>query len=121
MPTWLAIQWVLATTPNVPAISGRVVNMGLSSASAEGTAGSAAAVARDFALLTAERQPLRDDERLRGRALREKAEIHNTARARTERAPEECASARGRQKHFSSRRKRRVSVMWKNQVPNTYG
>ena len=27
MPTWLAIQCVLATTPNVPAISGRVVNM----------------------------------------------------------------------------------------------
>src|ERR1700733_4956573 len=27
MPAWLAIQWVLATTPNVPAISGRVVNM----------------------------------------------------------------------------------------------
>src|SRR5580692_9311832 len=27
IPTWLAIQWVLATTPNVPAISGRVVNM----------------------------------------------------------------------------------------------
>ena len=27
MPTWLASQCVLATTPNVPAISGRVVNM----------------------------------------------------------------------------------------------
>ena len=27
MPVWLAIQWVVATTPNVPAISGRVVNM----------------------------------------------------------------------------------------------
>jgi hypothetical protein len=30
MPTWLAIQCVLATTPNVPAISGRVVNMRVS-------------------------------------------------------------------------------------------
>ena len=27
MPAWLAIQCVVATTPNVPAISGRVVNM----------------------------------------------------------------------------------------------
>jgi hypothetical protein len=27
MPTWLANQCVLATTPNVPAISGLVVNM----------------------------------------------------------------------------------------------
>ena len=27
MPTWLASQCVLATTPKVPAISGRVVNM----------------------------------------------------------------------------------------------
>ncbi len=27
MPTWLAIQWVVATTPKVAAISGRVVNM----------------------------------------------------------------------------------------------
>src|SRR4051812_2658786 len=27
MPTWLASQWVLATTPKVPAISGRVVNI----------------------------------------------------------------------------------------------
>lgn len=29
MPTWLASQCVLATTPNVPAISGRVVNIAL--------------------------------------------------------------------------------------------
>ena len=27
MPTALATQWVVATTPKVPAISGRVVNM----------------------------------------------------------------------------------------------
>src|SRR4051812_38935457 len=30
MPTWLAIQCVVATTPKVPAISGRVVNIGSS-------------------------------------------------------------------------------------------
>src|SRR5271165_6732831 len=29
MPVLLASQWVLATTPKVPAISGRVVNMGV--------------------------------------------------------------------------------------------
>jgi len=27
MPTWLAIQWVEETTPNVPTISGRVVKV----------------------------------------------------------------------------------------------
>ncbi|MBW8268066.1 hypothetical protein K1J50_01040 [Caldovatus sp. SYSU G05006] len=35
MPTWLAIQWVEATAPKVPAISGRVVNIGSRSSGAE--------------------------------------------------------------------------------------